>query len=268
MEERTMNNEYFTLITGASRGIGKAIAGEMALRGHNLALHSLPGEQLEKIAEELEKAHGITVKIFEIDLTETDGPMRLYNEFIDRGLKINILINNAGIGMEGPLESFSRQDIDNMIFLNVRALTLLTSFFTPELKKTRSFILNISSFGCYIATPYKSVYLASKTYIYYFTRALEAEFKGTSVKTCVFVPGGVRTSRKVLNRIEQAGWMSKRTSLSPEEVACKGIKAMFRGKNVWMPGRLTRFIFSMCLFVPEGIILAITRNIFRREYSI
>jgi short-subunit dehydrogenase len=268
MERIIMDNEYYTLITGASRGIGRAMACEMAMRGHNLALHSLPGEQLNQVAGELEETYGIKISTFEIDLTETDGPLRLYNEFIDRGLKINILINNAGIGMEGPLESFSHRDIDNMIFLNVRALTLLTFFFTPELKKTKSFILNISSFGCYVATPYKSVYLASKTYIYYFTRALEAEFKGSSVKTCVFVPGGVRTSTMVLKRMEKAGWMSKSTSLSPEEVAFKGIRAMFRGKNVWMPGKLTRFIFSMCLFVPEGIILAITRNIFRREYSI
>jgi short-subunit dehydrogenase len=129
-------------------------------------------------------------------------------------------------------------------------------------------ILNISSLGSFIPTPYKSVYLASKTYIFYFTRALEAELKGTSVKTCIFAPGGVRTNKKVLERIERAGWIGKSSSISPEEVARHGIRAMFKGRRVVIPGKLSSLIFTMGLFVPEGIILAITRKLFKRELSI
>lgn len=267
-EGTAMKNEFYTLITGSSLGIGRAIATEMASRGHNLILHSLPGEHLDFLSETLVSEYGVTVKIFEIDLTETEGPMKLFSEVEKSGLKVNILINNAGIGIEGPLESYSKEDIDNIIFLNIRALTLITTLFIPSLKKTDSYILNISSLGSYIATPYKSVYLASKSYIFYFTRALEAELKGTSVKTCIFVPGGVRTNKNVLERMKKAGWMSERTSISPEEVASKGIRAMFSGKRVVVPGRLSRLIFSISLFIPEGIILAITRSIFRREFPI
>lgn len=263
-----IKNEYYTLITGASKGIGRAIAVEMAGRGHNLILHSLPGEDLHTLCMSLALKYGIQVRIFELDLTETNGPMRLFNEIGKENLMVNILINNAGIGIEGPLESYSKDDIDNIIFLNIRALTLLTTLFIPSLKKIDSYILNISSLGSYVATPYKSVYLASKSYIFYFTRALEAELRGTRVKTCVLAPGGVRTNKNVLERIRMAGWMSQRSSISPEEVARKGIRAMFMGKRVVVPGRLSRFIFSISFIIPEGIILAITRSIFRREFPI
>ncbi|HEX2922227.1 MAG TPA: SDR family NAD(P)-dependent oxidoreductase [Bacteroidales bacterium] len=260
-------NEYYTLITGASSGIGRAIATEMAKRGHNLVLHSLPGENLKTVSEDLSEHFEIKIFYFETDLTEQEGPKKLYNAVKKEGINLNILINNAGIGIEGPFENCYEM-IDRIVFLNIRALTLLTLYFMPDLKESNSFILNMSSFGIYIPTPYKSIYLASKSYIYYFTRSLEAELKGTSVKTCVFVPAAVRTNMKVLMRIGRAGWLSKFTSLSPEQVARKGIEAMFEGKKVYMPGKFTRLIFIIGNFLPQGIILAVTRNIFRREYSI
>lgn len=263
-----MENEFYTLITGASKGIGRAIAIEMASRGHNLILHSLPGEGLEKSGQELKETYKIKVKTFEIDLTEKDGPVSLYNAVKENGLKLNILINNAGIGIEGPFETCSNEFIDHIIFLNIRALTLITSLFTPDLKKTKSYILNVSSFGIYAPTPYKCIYLASKSYIFYFTRALHAEFKGTSVKTCIFVPAAVSTNSRVMKRIEEAGWISKMTVVTPEKLASEGIAAMFRGRSVHIPGRFTRLIFVLSLFIPEGIIIAVTRSIFRREYSI
>lgn len=262
-----MSDEYFTLITGASRGIGRAIATEMAKRGHNLVLHSLPGEGLEAFSESIRKQYDIKIFHFEADLTEHEGPKKFYDTVKKEGITINILVNNAGIGVEGPFESCYEM-IDKIVFLNIRALTLLTFYFMPDLKESNSFILNMSSFGIYIPTPYKSIYLASKSYIYYFTRSLEAELKGTSVKTCVFVPAAVRTNMKVLMRIARAGWLSKITSLSPEEVASKGIQAMFSGKKVYIPGKFTRLIFIIGNMLPQGIIHAVTRNIFRREYSI
>jgi uncharacterized protein len=263
-----MTEEYYTLITGASSGIGKAMANEMASRKHNLILHSLPGEGLESVCSDLTAKFNIKVCYFEIDLTLTDGPLNLFKFVEGTGLKINILINNAGIGIEGPIDSYNPGDIDNMILLNVRALTLLTYYFTPQLKKITSYILNISSFGCYFPTAFKSVYLATKSYIYFFTRALESEFKETTVKTCLFIPSGVRTNRKVLKRMEHAGWIANASALDPEEAAAVGIRGMFRGRKVVIPGRFNRFIFLIGLFIPQGIIMAVTRRIFHGETAI
>jgi uncharacterized protein len=263
-----MAQELYTLITGASRGIGKALSDEMASRGHNLILNSLPGEGLETQSAELVKMHKILVRYFEIDLAKNDGPENLFRSVESNGLKVNILINNAGTGIEGPLESYTREEIDTIIFLNVRALTLLTYYFTPALKKIPSYVMNISSLGCYIPAPYKSVYLASKSYIYFFTRALESEYKGSEIRTCLFIPGPVRTNEKVLKRVEGAGWMAKSSMLEPEEVASMGIKAMFKGKRTFIPGRFNRLIFAVGQIVPEGVIMAILRNTFRRDNSL
>ena len=263
-----MIKEYYTLITGASRGIGRAISHEMASRGHNLILNSLPGEELESISAGIAEKYGISVKYFETDLSGLNGPENLFRAVESAGLKVNILINNAGTGIEGPLECYSREDIDTILFLNVRALTLLTFYFTPSLKKTSSYILNISSLGCYIPAAYKSVYLASKSYIYFFTRALESEFKGTGIKTCLFMPGPVKTNARVIKRVAGAGWLAGKSMLEPEDVASAGIKAMFNGKRTHIPGRLNKLLFSMGLIIPEGVIIALLRNLFRRENSL
>jgi short-subunit dehydrogenase len=201
---------------------------------------------------------------FEGDLNTENGPVSLFEFVQNKGLKINILVNNAGIGYEGPIEGYSKNQIDHMIMLNVRVLTLLTVFFTPELKThNRSYILNISSFGGYIPTAYKSVYLATKSYVYFFTRALESELNGCPVKTCVAVPSAVRTNKNVLDRIERNGWFSQKSALNPEEVAAEVIKGMFKGRKVILPGKLSSMFFSVALIVPEGILMWLTRRIFR-----
>ena len=260
-----MAEEFYTLITGASKGIGRAIANEMAARGHNLILHSLPGEGLERICTDLINKYKIKAVSFEIDLTATDGPETLFRATKDNGLDINILVNNAGVGIEGPIESYTQQIIDNILFLNIRAITLLTYYFAAELKKRPSYLLNISSLGCYAPTAFKSVYLASKFYIYYFTKAIESEFKGTTVTTCLLIPGGVRTNALTIKRIDRLGRLARASALNPEEVAAIGIKGMLSGRRTIIPGSLNRFIFAISRILPEGIVLACARNMLRRE---
>jgi uncharacterized protein len=257
--------DYYALITGAGRGIGRAIANEMASRGHNLILTSLPGEGLDSLCNDLIEKHSIKAFHFEIDLTTQEGPLTLFRAVKENGLDVNILVNNAGTGFEGPIETYSQHMIDTMILLNIRALTLLTYYFTPGLKKQPSYLLNISSYGCYAPTAFKSVYLATKSYIYYLTRALDSEFRGTSVRTCLLIPAGVRTNDQVKSRIEQGKPLAKATFLEPEDVAYTAVNGMFKGKKRIIPGRLIRFIFAISLIIPEGIVLSATRKMFRRE---
>lgn len=259
-----LGNNTFAVVTGASLGIGRSIAKELAARGHNLILSSLPGQDLPDLCHEIESANEILAFPFECDLTSENGPESLCEFVQNKKLEVNILVNNAGIGYEGPVEDYTRNQIDHMILLNVRAMTQLTVFFTAELKThDRSYILNISSFGAYTPTAYKSIYLATKSYIFYFTRALESEFTGTSVKTCVAVPSAVRTNKITMGRIERNGWFSQKSALNPEEVAAEIISGMFNGKNVIVPGKLSKLFFNVALFVPEGIILRLTRKIFK-----
>ncbi len=259
----TPENNVFAVITGASSGIGKALAEEMASRKHNLVLHSLPNQGLSDFCADLESMNKIRALCCEGDLASDAGPENLLKFVKSKSLRVNILINNAGVGFEGPIESYSTKQIDNMIFLNIRAVTLLTSFFTPELKTHKeSYILNISSFGAYLPTAYKSVYLASKSYLYFFTRALESELNGSSPKTCVVVPASVRTNQIVLDRIKRNGWFSQKLALNPEEVAAIAVTGMFKGRRVIIPGKMSNLFFRLGLFVPEGIMLWLTRRIF------
>ena len=263
-----MNGELYALITGASQGIGRAMARELAQRGHNLALHSLPGEDLTSQGQELSASFGIKVSVYEIDLAVTEGPQNLFNAVQADGIVINILINNAGVGIAGPLDSYSAEVIDKVIFLNIRALTMLTFLFTPVLKRSGSYILNVSSLGSYVPAPYKSVYLASKSYIYHFSRSLEVEFKGTKVRVCVLVPGGVKTNSLVIRRVEEAGWLGKSSALEAGEVAATCIAEMFKGKSVVIPGSLARFLFNISLILPLGVMNAVSRRVLRRETSL
>ncbi len=258
-------NNLYALVTGASTGIGKAIARDLAIRKYNLILNSLPGQDLPALSRELSSVYGIKVQCHEVDLTTENGPRELYESVHCSDCTISVLVNNAGIGFEGPIESYKASEIDMMILLNIRALTHLTHYFTPQLKECRkSWILFLSSFGSYLPTAYKSVYLATKSYIYYFARALESEFAGSSVRTCVMVPSAVATNRNTLDRIRRGGWMARRSVISPEEAAKTGIKGMFRGDKVVMPGFLTRIYFATGMLVPTGITLMVTRNIFRK----
>lgn len=260
-----MDNDCFTLITGASTGIGRAIAREMASRRHNLILHSLPDENLSVLCKELNDKYKVRALFFENDLTTKEGPQSLYHFVKENGYRINILVNNAGIGFDGPIENYQLKEIDDMIFLNIRALTYITHFFTSELKThPESYILFLSSFGTYVPTAYKSIYLASKSYIYYLSRALRSEFSGTSLRTCVILPSAVGTNRNTLDRIKRGGWAGQVSALSPEKVASVGIKGMFRGRKVIIPGSFTNMFFYFGRIIPEGIIIEITRRIFSR----
>jgi short-subunit dehydrogenase len=257
-------NNVCAVVTGASSGIGKAIAKELASRKYSLILSSIAGQGLADFCRELESSEKIRVYCFECDLTGENGPEKFFEFVQNSRLRVNILVNNAGIGYEGPIEGYSRKQVDHMILLNVRAVTLLTVLFTPELKThVKSYILNISSFGGYLPTAYKSIYLATKSYVYYFTKALESELSGSTVKTCVAVPSAVRTNKNTLDRIERNGWFGQKSALNPEEVAAEVVTGMFKGKKVILPGKLSRLFFNIALFVPEGMIMWMTRQIFK-----
>lgn len=258
------DDRSFALVTGSSTGIGRAMAKELARRNYNLILNSLPGQDLPLLCSEIEKVFNVKAICHESDITAENGPLELFEFVISKQCPVSVLVNNAGIGFEGPIEEYSPKDIDYMILLNIRALTHLTHFFTPYLKSCKkSYILFMSSFGTYLPTAYKSIYLATKSYIYYFARALDSEFTGSPVSTCVIVPSAVATNKNTLDRIRRGGWFARRSTLTPEEVAVKSIKGMFRGKKVIIPGIFTNLVFASAMVIPEGIIMTVTRKIFR-----
>src|SRR5665648_319554 len=130
----TEEKKSYALITGSSAGLGKAIAGGLAGRGYNLVLVALPGTGLSEISSDLEKMHGIVTHCFEADMCESDTP-RLIKEFTtSKGIVINILVNNVGIGHGGEIGHYSDASITETIFLNLRCATILTNSYIDDLR--------------------------------------------------------------------------------------------------------------------------------------
>src|SRR5690606_25979322 len=158
-----MINKKYTLITGASMGIGKAFAFECASRGRNLLLVALPEAALDETRKQIIERNLVEVITYGVDLTLPAAVQELFNYCHKEEITINMLINNAGMGVGGRFENISDKIYLNMLALNNQALMLMTYYFLPMLKQQSSaYILNMSSMEATLPLPYKSVYTGTK----------------------------------------------------------------------------------------------------------
>lgn len=182
------------LITGASQGLGRAIAEQCARRGMNLILTALPNSGLAQTAIELSHRYGVRSDCMEIDLTEPQAPETLYGFILSRRLAVSILVNNAGVGYNSRFEDSNLQENERCILLNNLALVKLTYLMLPILKsQPESYILNVSSMAAFFPMPFMPVYAPSKAFILNFSLALGEELRATRVSVSVLCPNGIRT---------------------------------------------------------------------------
>lgn len=182
-------SDVYTLITGASSGLGKEIAIECARMEMNLILVALPGRSLKTVAEHIADLYKVKVQIFELDLTK-DEDLTFLVERTNEGFPVNFLVNNAGAGGSSDFTTTPIKVIDNIIQLNIRATSLLTRMMVPMLlKQEKSYILNISSMAAFSPIAFKTVYPASKAFVYSFSLGLKEEFKNTSLSVSVVFRG-------------------------------------------------------------------------------
>lgn len=248
-----MNNTY-ALVTGASKGIGRAIAECCAIKGMNLILVSLPGENLEEIACRIARVYCVKTHFVEIDLTADGAPSKLFNWCIEQDLQVNILVNNAGIGYQGIFDDYNTSFYGNLLKLNVVAPTLLIREFLPELRRHQTaHILNISSMGGFYPMPFKIVYAGSKSYITKISEALYQELKGTSVTVSVLCPAGVDSYNGSSVRIDQIGWIAKSGRLTPTQVAAIAVDGMLKKKRRIIPGRINLLFYYLSRLFPSKL---------------
>lgn len=261
-------NKLFALITGASQGFGKELAIELAKRKINLLLVSLPGEGLSELSEELRSIYAIETYYYETDLSISASVYETAHWALNN-FRINILINNAGIGGSTPFDKSTTDMLESMIQINIRALTLLTRMLLNELKShKRSYIMNVASMASFSPMAYKTIYPASKAFVYSFSRGLNQELKETSVTVSVIHPGPMKTNDEVISRIEKQSFIARLGLLSPQKVARISIEGLFNHQFRIVPGLYNKAFWLLMKIIPLNLRLVMVSDIMKREANL
>jgi short-subunit dehydrogenase len=247
-----MCNKNYTLITGASEGFGKALALECAGRYLNLVLVALPGSGLANLACYIERNYEVRVLFFEHDLSKKEECIRLFEEIKQRDLKINMLINNAGMGGTHFFEERDAEYYYKQIELNVIAPTLLTHCFLQTLEKNSpSYILNVGSLASFFYLPKKGVYGGTKSYLVSFSKSLRRELKSKNIFVSTVCPGGMNTTPMLILQNKNMKGMGRWSVMNPDEVAKIAIEGMLEKKEVIIPGFWNRVFMLLDKLLPK-----------------
>lgn len=246
------------LITGASSGLGVEFARVLARRGIDLAITARRGDRLEAVASELSNQFGVDVATFPADLATLDGPRQLFDAIQSRGLRIDILVNNAGFGYFGPMLGQSMEQIDEMVAVNVSALTTLTRLYAESMKgQGGGYILQVSSYAALQPIPRYAIYSAAKAYVVALAQTLRHELRRSNVRVSVVAPGFMATEFHDVAHHEKT-WMMKLTTISAPAVARKAIDGMFKGKLLITPGAFYRLNNLFLRLLPRSTASAIS----------
>jgi uncharacterized protein len=229
------------LVTGASGGIGEALAWRFALGGHDLVLVARSADKLQRLAAEIKQAHGVNVVPIAADLAKRGAATSLAATLKRRRLSIEILVNNAGINHQGHFSRMPPAAHQDLIALNVSATTdMLSHFIPPMIERGHGRVLNIASTSAFLPVPFMATYAASKAYLLSLTESLAEELKGTGVTMSALCPGV--TATPMMDTIAEGNPLYTRlvgvTVLEVDEVANAGYKACMAGRVIQVPGRI------------------------------
>ena len=227
------------LITGASSGIGEALAGLFARRGHDLVLVARSKDKLESLAAEFEAENGCQVWVEVADLSKDGAASKLAGRLDKQNLEVDILVNNAGVLEHGFFVDLPADGQKRMLDLNIRGLTgMLGTFLPPMLERERGRVLNVASIGAFQPIPSLAVYAATKAYVLSLSESLSEELKDTGVTVTALCPG-VTDTNMVTGAKEKSGGFNKYPDFmigDVEEVAEAGYKACMKGDAICVPG--------------------------------
>ncbi|MGB6285076.1 MAG: SDR family oxidoreductase [Xanthobacteraceae bacterium] len=242
------------LITGASSGIGAALAKVFAAHGHEIALVARRGDRLEALAGEIAATGRPRPTLITVDLERRDGASAIAAELSSLGLEPAIVVNNAGFGLRGAAAALSRDEQLAMIDLNVRALTELSLMFVDSLARHRGGILNVASLAAFLPGPGMAVYYASKAYVLSFSEALHRELSERGVRVTALCPGPVPTEFQARAGLSLPA-AARLLELSAERVAQIGYDAFMAGQRVVIAGIGNRIVVSLMRLVPHALLL-------------
>jgi short-subunit dehydrogenase len=259
------------LITGASGGIGKAIADQLAGRKQDLLLIARNEETLREQCKMLMQCHGIIAHYIAADLSIPGTASTIVTEVTARGLEVDMLINNAGIGSGGDFTDIPLQSELNLIQLNISSLVALTHLLLPQMQSRGvGTVVNIASMTSFMPVPYMAVYAASKAFVRSFTRAITEECKPKGVHVLLFSPGLTKTNFNASAGIDgekaiRLGSDHNRAgNQTPEQVAVELIKALDDRRNFAISGRRNRIGAKLMALLPDFMIARTIASSYRK----
>jgi short-subunit dehydrogenase len=251
----------WALVTGASAGIGVALAEELAAGGTYLVLTARRLDRLQEVAENLRKRHGVQALVFAADLARRDAPASIYEFCREKGLRIDLLINNAGFGQYGEVPQVQTQRLLDMVEVNCTAVVHLTRLFLPEMVARRGGdILILASTAAFQAVPYISTYAATKAFDLYFAEGLAEEMKPHGIRVCALCPGSTESEFHAVAEQEQ---FTAKNQEPADKVARTGLKALAAGKSYVICGVGNYLGAHSQRLVPRRVVTRVAANMFR-----
>jgi hypothetical protein len=259
----------YALITGASQGLGAAIALELAGRGFGVIITARSQENLEQVRQKAAALNGGHAHAIGVDLFAADAVERIV-QFIEKDdLPLTCLVNNAGQGLWGLFDVLTLDEQQRMMHLNVSVPVALTHRLLPRLKATqKAYILNIASMIAHHALGSMAVYSGTKGFMLRWSRSLRIELKGTPVRVTCCSPGSVNTGFTERARMQALDDLAKKFGTPPEPVAKAAVSAMLRGKAEVIPGLLNAVTSRLQDWLPTGLNESIASAIYIKRLPV
>ena len=248
------------LVTGASSGIGEAIARQLAQARHNLILVARNEAKLRNLAQELSRQFAVRADIVAVDLASADAARRLVRDL--DGADVDVLINNAGYGLHGEFVDMDEAKLIGMLQVNIVSLTQLTRLLVPGmLRWRRGRILNVASTAGFQPGPFMAVYCATKAYVLSFSEALYAELAGSGVTVTTLCPGATRTGFDAAANASKIRIFQGRGVMDAETVARVAVRGLLAGRRLVIPGLTNRLTAHSVGVMPRGLVLRVSRSL-------
>jgi len=251
----------WALVTGASAGIGAALARQLAAGGTHLVLTARRKDRLDELAARLHAEHGVSVEVCLADLAEPEAPDAIFAFTQGKGIAVDVLVNNAGFGAYGAFDQIPVRRQLEMVQVNIAAMVQLTHLYLPAmLERRRGYVLILASTAAFQAVPYISTYAATKSFDLFFAEALAEEVRGRGVHVTALCPGATSTE---FQQVAAQPDYAFRSPESPDDVARTGLEAVARAKSVVISGTRNFVMQQSQRLAPRRLVTSMAARIFK-----
>lgn len=256
--------DRWALVTGASSGIGAEFANKLAARGMHLILAARREPEMKQLADDLHTRHGTKCEVIQVDLSEPESPQQLFDAVAAKGISVELLINNAGFGMVGTVDTLTADRVTQLVQVNVSALSALTYLFLPQmLERGHGGVCNVASIAGFQPVAYMAAYAASKAFVLHFSEALWAEVKDRGVTVMALCPGTTRTD--FFDHAGVPNWLKKHSSQDAEQVVKAGLKGLDKNRQYYVSGWKNYILSTMVRLASRRMVVNESKKYFRPQ---